>query len=306
MRLKLPNDILLIDILSGLLILSIVLVSSTPARVILGLPFLLFFPGYSLVAAIFAKKETMDGLERAALSVGMSIAVVGLIGFGLSYTPWGVRLEPVLAAVTAFILVMSAIALVRRGRARGTNVLTMEITSFPGWGGNALNKSLSIVLAAVIFGTLGVIGYAVAAPKIGEGFTEFYVLGAGGKAQDYPTTFTLDNSKVTQVVYGDGVRQTAGEPGIITVGIENHQLGSEVYFVRMTINGESVTIDFGGARMGFLGPIELSRGEKWENSVGVVPESLSDNQKVELLLFRGNKTTPESSLHFWINVRGAR
>ena len=45
LRIKIPTDILTIDILSVLLILAIVLVPSTPARALLALPFLLLFPG---------------------------------------------------------------------------------------------------------------------------------------------------------------------------------------------------------------------------------------------------------------------
>ena len=101
MKLKTLNGILIIDILSVLLILSVVFIPSTVARVILGLPFLLFFPGYTLVAALFVKKEGMDNIERVALSCGMSIAITALIGFGLNYTPWGIRLEPVLYSLTA-------------------------------------------------------------------------------------------------------------------------------------------------------------------------------------------------------------
>ena len=116
MRIKILNGILIIDILSILLILSIAFIPSTVVRVILGLPFLLFFPGYVLVAALFVKKEGRDNLETVALSCVMSIAVVALIGFGLNYTPWGIRLEPVLYSIAGFIIVMSAVALTRQAR----------------------------------------------------------------------------------------------------------------------------------------------------------------------------------------------
>ena len=85
LKVKLPIDLLIIDILSVLLILSIIFIPATVARVILGLPFLLFFPGYVLVAALFPRGE-IDGIERVALSFGMSIAVTALIGLGLNYT----------------------------------------------------------------------------------------------------------------------------------------------------------------------------------------------------------------------------
>jgi len=99
LKVKLPIDLLIIDILSVLLILIIIFIPATVARVILGLPFLLFFPGYVLVAALFPRSE-MDAIERIALSFGMSIAVTTLIGLGLNYTSWGIRLETVLYSIS--------------------------------------------------------------------------------------------------------------------------------------------------------------------------------------------------------------
>ena len=307
MKFKTLNDVLTVDVLSALLVLSIAFIPSTPARIILGLPFLLFFPGYTLVAALFVKKDGMDGIERIALSAGMSIAIVGLIGFGLNYTPWGIRLEPVLFSVTAFIFAMSAVALIRRARMAGAANLISEVTlSLPGWGGGAFNKTLSIVLVVAIVGALAVLGYAVASPRIGERFTEFYILGANAKALDYPTEFTIDNGKVTHVVYGNGTSETIGGSGNVTLGIVNNEQQTVVYSVRMTIDNEPVSIELGGSSIGFLGPIELKQGEKWENPVGIVPRHVGDNQKVELLLFRGIETAPKYSLHLWIAVKQAR
>ena len=47
------------------------------------------------------------------------------------------------------------------------------------------DKILSVILVAAIAGTIGALGYAIAAPKVGER-TEFYILGLGGKVADYP------------------------------------------------------------------------------------------------------------------------
>ncbi len=79
-------------------------------RVALGLPFILFFPGYVLIAALFSRKDDLSGIERVALSFGLSIAVVPLIGLGLNYTPWGIRLAPVLVSLIIFIVAVSGIA----------------------------------------------------------------------------------------------------------------------------------------------------------------------------------------------------
>src|SRR2546422_6641126 len=75
-----------------------------PVRVVFGLPFVLFFPGYALIAALFPRKQDLDTIERIALSLGLSIAVVPLIGLGLNYSPWGIRLDPILVFITLFIV----------------------------------------------------------------------------------------------------------------------------------------------------------------------------------------------------------
>ena len=71
---------------------------------------------------IDVKKEGIDGVERVALSFGMSIAITALIGFGLNYTTSGIRLEPVLYSIFCFIIVMSAIALIRQKKLTGTRL----------------------------------------------------------------------------------------------------------------------------------------------------------------------------------------
>jgi hypothetical protein len=83
-------------------------------RIILGLPFILFFPGYVLICALFPRKDDLDIIERLALSMGLSIAVTSLLGFALNYTPFGIRLYPVTISLFLFMLLISAVAMYRR------------------------------------------------------------------------------------------------------------------------------------------------------------------------------------------------
>ncbi len=90
--------------------------NATPLRIIVGFPLVLFLPGYSLICALFPKKDEMDGIERIALSIGLSIAVVVIIGLMLNYTPWGIRLSPILLAISSFTLILAAVTAARRAR----------------------------------------------------------------------------------------------------------------------------------------------------------------------------------------------
>ena len=83
-------------------------------RNVAGALFVLYLPGFSVVEALYPRKSDLDGLERLALSVGLSLALIPLIGLGLNYTPWGIRLNPLLASLTLLSLGLSVIAAYRK------------------------------------------------------------------------------------------------------------------------------------------------------------------------------------------------
>lgn len=111
---KTERDLILVNILSVLLVAVIAFFPNSSTRVILGLPFILFFPGYILICALFPRKKDLDIVERSALSMGLSIAVTSLIGLILTYTPFGIRLYSVTFSLLSFILLMSAVGGYRR------------------------------------------------------------------------------------------------------------------------------------------------------------------------------------------------
>ncbi|WP_440060224.1 DUF1616 domain-containing protein [Thermogladius sp. 4427co] len=103
--------------LSALTLLAVYLSDNIPYltgfRYVLGSIFVLFLPGYSLVNALYTGNE-LSPLEELALSIGLSLAVVPLIGLVLNYTPFGIRLGPVILSLVVFILVLATIGLYRR------------------------------------------------------------------------------------------------------------------------------------------------------------------------------------------------
>ena len=115
-----PKDLdLALVILSTLLCIPFVLIPPlneiSPIRIILGLPLVLFLPGYALIAVLFPRKDDLDAIERIALSFGLSIAVVPLLGLALNYTPFGIRLSPVLIVLSIFTVSLAICAYIRRG-----------------------------------------------------------------------------------------------------------------------------------------------------------------------------------------------
>ena len=97
-------------------ILSLALISVTGGvalylRYVFGGLLILFLPGYSLIEFLYAKKKQLDELTRVALSIGLSLAIVPLVGLALNYTPFGIRLVPVALSLTLVTLTLLVLAL---------------------------------------------------------------------------------------------------------------------------------------------------------------------------------------------------
>ncbi|MCW4025648.1 MAG: DUF1616 domain-containing protein [Candidatus Bathyarchaeota archaeon] len=85
-------------------------------RYALGGIFVLFLPGFLLLSALYPRGGEVDSLEKVALSIGLSLAIVPLVGLVLNYTPWGIRLEPIMVSLALFVEVMAVVCVVRRFR----------------------------------------------------------------------------------------------------------------------------------------------------------------------------------------------
>jgi uncharacterized membrane protein len=85
-------------------------------RYVLGSLFVLYLPGSMLIEALYSKSQDLERLERLALSIGLSVAVIPLIGLVLNYTPWGIRLTPITLSLATFTEAMAITALIRKYR----------------------------------------------------------------------------------------------------------------------------------------------------------------------------------------------
>ena len=277
MRIKLGNELWLLNLLVAMLVVTTIFSPSDVLRIIIGLPFVLFFPGYVLMAALFPRRGGLGGIERVALSFGVSITVVPIIGFILNYTWWGITLESILYSVAAFILATSIIAWVRRRRVEEEEKFCLEFQlRMPGWAGGAGDKVLLVILVIAVAGALGMMGYTIAEPRVGERFTEFYILGTDGEAADYPRELAV------------------GEMGRVIVGIINQEHEAADYRVEVRING---------TKNNEVGPVVLEHEQRWEGEVSFVPTVSGENEKVEFLLYQNGEAEPcLEPLHLWLHV----
>jgi uncharacterized membrane protein len=268
-------------IVCSLLMVPLALFTAGALRLIFSLALILFFPGYVLIAAVFPAQGRLDGTERLSLSFGLSLAVVPLLGLVLKFTPWGVTFVPILLSILIFVLVMSSVALSRRAKLLpeerfAVNFAAPFASLRAGWAGRkSRDRVLTVVLLAVIVATVGATVYVIQTPGASERFTEFYLLGPGGKAADYPRQIVL--GAATQVI----------------AGVVNHEGESVTYRLEIDMNGQPV---------GQVGNITLAKEGKWEEPVSFNATIVGDNQSVQFLLFRDANATAYRNLQLWIDV----
>lgn len=289
-------------------------------RVLAGVPFVLVWPGYLLSVALYPQafsrtevskgedSETteqagqgLDPLERAALSVGLSLALVPLAALVLNFTPLGVRAVPVTLTIGVFNLVLAAAGYRRRQVLQpGQRPRLALDLSLERWQGTSVaDRAVTLTLLASIMVAGGSVAYILAAPVQGEPFTQFYVLGADGRASDYP------------------VHLDAGANGTVRVGIANHQQSSQDYLVQVVVvNGTFLTPD------GLRGdpqdnstrfePGDASVYDSWTSRLAdeeveerdVAIDLPPGDYQVRFHLYRGSTPadSPDHFLHLWVQV----
>jgi len=166
-----------------------------------------------------------------------------------------------------------------------------------------LDKLFSAILAVVIIGAIGASVYLATNPDLGEGYTEFYILGPGGSAEGYPSQFILDEDRVVNVKYdNEGATEIKSETGSVILGIVNNEYDEITYSIKIQIDVNPVQIFLNGDALEQIEPIMLAHGEKWENEVGFAPSSIGERQKVDFILYKEGVPYFENPLHLYIDV----
>jgi uncharacterized membrane protein len=102
-------------------------------RYALGFVFVLWLPGYTFIMALFptqvpikTSSESLDVVERIALSLGTSLALVPIVALLLNYTPWGIRPTPITLSLLALTVVFALVAAVRDYQTKAEGIKTQE------------------------------------------------------------------------------------------------------------------------------------------------------------------------------------
>lgn len=190
-----------------------------PLRVVPAIPFILFLPGYLATSALFPKTGDLSGPERLALSLGLSMAIVPLVGLTLNFTPWGIRLEPIVISMDLLATVLILATELQRRRLG-------DAAFVPDWpDGRAPSKADVATVALVALAGMG--GFAAVRLTLGpshtQTFTEFAMVGPSGTLTDLPTTLAPG-----------GLLQ-------IRLMVTNHEDGPVGYEIRPTLDGQPLS-----------------------------------------------------------------
>ena len=278
---RVEPDLLIINVLTAVFLLIVFTDSVSWLRVVLGFPILILFPGYLFIGALYPKKDSLGHINRTALSLGLSVVIVVFIGLTLNYLPWGIKLYPLVLAISIFILSMSAITWYIRRRYHPDERYGITFKP-PGWNPNkyfgALSRarlSLIVLTICLIIGFAVFLSYTLAKPPERQPFTEFYILGIENRADNYPLELRL------------------GEEGAVIVGIVNHEHETTNYQIEVVVGNNKLYKSL---------PIVLKPEETWHREIKFAPEQVVKRQKIEFRLDKGEEQLSEMR-YLWLNVK---
>jgi len=241
------------------------------ARVPLGMLAVLVAPGYALITAVFPTDEHVDILERLGLALAGSFCLIAIQALLLDRAPGGLAPGSIHWAVTGTTLVLAFVAGVRRARmAPGWRV--WGGSAAPGRTSRAVRFTRAIAVASLVVAGLSA---ALAAGRTAPAPTEFYVLGALERLNQYP--------REVQV----------GERMDLRVGVHQTEAGAGRY---------TVSVRHGDAVLATSPPISLNGGARWEDVLSVSLAEPGPDQEITILLQRDGDAAPYRTLRLWVDV----
>lgn len=335
---KVPIDLVGVIVVVALANAATLVPLAGPLRLLAGVLFVLFVPGYALMAALFPEAgrsprdatdrsdgsfsssagtrssshrlldtgRGVDWFERLALSFGLSFALVPLLAMGVTLSPLAFSIEPIFLVISLFTVLCTVIAAIRRLLLPPEKRFGLPVSDWFTRGYGAIHYSesrgglaLNIVLVFAILFAMGTFGFAVLSPPDGEQYTEFYVLSEG------------ENGELVSEGYPDVI--SPNDPAQLHVGIENHEKERAEYSVIVQVqrveSSDQETVVTERQTVEELS-VELDHDERWvtEQEIAASDGLRGEDLRLKFLLYKGTVPDNPSSdsahrdLHIWVDV----
>ncbi|WP_276274794.1 DUF1616 domain-containing protein [Haladaptatus sp. QDMS2] len=330
---QIPGMDLGVGLVYLLLSISFVMyVNDTVIRTLIGLPLILFVPGYTLLLALYPHrhvvKEQVDGwtldddLEgsvpvnrfvserglslgtRLALSFGLSLGLLAPLAIVLSVLGFAFTLETLLGSISVFILITLVVGSIRRRAVAPEDRFVLPIEAWFSHVSSALfnadtkvDSALNLALAIVVIISMVGFAYALAVPNYGEQYTEFSLgtqTAAGQfKFTGYPTQFEQ------------------GVPQELVVAVSNQEGENTKY----TVVVELQRVETGDGSVQVIEREELTRftgsvedGQTWYQDHELTPTMTGEDLRLSYMLYKGDAPAAPSTenayrnLFIWVTV----
>ena len=321
-------DVVVVIVYSGVVVPLQWIGLPSPVQVVLLTPALLFLPGFALTTVLFPGQPTTGGagpkarsrsstfaprfrgnatasdevsrlglVERAALSIGLSVGLFPFFGLGFDLA-LGRVVGPIIAATAVCSVVAILVGGVRRSRVPKSDRFEIPIQRWFEDAERAVTDEspgvavVNVALAASVVLALLAVGVAFAVPNQGATFTEFAVGSErGGEfvTDDYPGDLAVGETAETAVL----IENHEGEP------IEYHVIAR---FER--VQDGTVTAAEGAERF----TVTVEPGETVVESHQITRSMAGDNARIRFLLYRDEPQTDLGnepayrSVHVWLST----
>lgn len=241
---------------------------NSPIRALFGFVMVLVVPGYVLHVLLFPRRGDTHGIERIAVTLGLSIVVIPLCGLFLHYTPWGIRPVPIAIALAVFVVATALLATLRLRRLPTAQRFALS----PGRPGFGAAVALGGLVVAVVTGVVSL----TLSLRPEHAFTEFYVLGPEGQMSDYPASVV------------------PGASFDLTFGVGSREAEPSEYVLRFPF-GDNPPEDVG----------ELFPGSVWERTLTLRAPREPGCTKLSFELDKAGEESPYRQLHLFVPVQTA-
>ncbi|MCB0095319.1 MAG: DUF1616 domain-containing protein [Caldilineaceae bacterium] len=285
-----PTDLWFLVYANILMVTLIYLWPVSFLRIIMGVLFTFFIPGYAFWRAFHPSSSGPTNVQTLAGSVGLSMVINGLTLLPLAYFKYFSKETNVFVTISVVMLLV----LIAAWRISSANLLNKLETqqnntktnhSFIAaiqYAWHTGRKTIWVLhISSVIFLLVALIHLIWTTSGVRPEFTEFYILDQSGRLDQYPSrteTVTEDSEIVNEIN--------------VVLGITNHEYQTTSYnlFYRIN-NGEDH----------LLNTVELDNAQTWESDTQIALKPSAEQRKLTFELRRNNDDQIYSSLYIWVD-----